>query len=242
MTENASRFRMFIPFAALVVAAAVAFLLVDGPVGSHFGEHPASGEVKNFFDAAEHFGTPFGQILILVILSGWVKKPERRWNPVVMRVFVTAVIAGLAADVGKLMISRYRPHHFDFDLHMADSFAGLLRFGAGGHGQQSFPSAHTASAFGFAAALAWAWPKQQRVFYSLAALVGLQRVVMGAHFPSDVLAGAALGYLVASLYINNAWVTRIWDRIDAWCLGEPPPTSPSEQTVSDSLPRESATG
>ncbi|MET9912456.1 phosphatase PAP2 family protein [Streptomyces sp. NPDC006476] len=65
----------------------------------------------------------------------------------------------------------------------------------------SFPSGHTAAAAAFTAAVAPSWPAAGAVCAVPAALVALERVQSGAHYPSDVAAGAAIG-------IASAWLTR----------------------------------
>jgi undecaprenyl-diphosphatase len=57
----------------------------------------------------------------------------------------------------------------------------------------SFPSAHTASATAFAVAASGSFPAVAPVLGSLAATVALSRVIAVRHFPTDVVAGAALG-------------------------------------------------
>ncbi|WP_329049092.1 diacylglycerol kinase family protein [Streptomyces violaceus] len=57
----------------------------------------------------------------------------------------------------------------------------------------SFPSGHAASAAAFATGVALESPVWGAVVAPVAASVALSRVYTGAHFPSDVLAGAALG-------------------------------------------------
>ena len=67
----------------------------------------------------------------------------------------------------------------------------------------SFPSGHTASSFAAATATAAFYPAVAPLVYALAAGVGVSRVHLGHHFPSDVIAGAAvgvgLGSVIASL-------------------------------------------
>ncbi|MDR7297816.1 undecaprenyl-diphosphatase [Pelomonas aquatica] len=63
----------------------------------------------------------------------------------------------------------------------------------------SFPSGHTLHAFAFAMLLASFHPALAPLLWGFAALVGLSRVVLGLHFPSDVLFGALLGTATASL-------------------------------------------
>lgn len=76
----------------------------------------------------------------------------------------------------------------------------------------SFPSGHTCAAF--AAASAWwrtlpeLWMKVTGV--ALAAAMGFSRLYVGVHFPSDVLAGMAVGLICGWL----AWL--LWNRIAAW--------------------------
>lgn len=62
--------------------------------------------------------------------------------------------------------------------------------------QFSFPSGHTMTAFAVWSALAATVPGCSPVLLPLAVLIGLSRVFLGLHYPSDVLAGALLGSLV----------------------------------------------
>lgn len=63
----------------------------------------------------------------------------------------------------------------------------------------SFPSGHTLHAFAFALMLSAFHPALAPLLWGFAALVGLARVVLGLHFPSDVLVGAVIGTATASL-------------------------------------------
>jgi undecaprenyl-diphosphatase len=63
----------------------------------------------------------------------------------------------------------------------------------------SFPSGHAATSFACAATLApFASRTGAIVLYVLAAAIAYSRVYVGVHYPLDVLAGAALGLLVAT--------------------------------------------
>ncbi|MCG0061941.1 phosphatase PAP2 family protein [Streptomyces tricolor] len=61
-----------------------------------------------------------------------------------------------------------------------------------------FPSGHTAAAVAFTAAVAPAWPLAGALCAVPTALVAVERVQSGAHYPSDVAAGAAIGLASAS--------------------------------------------
>lgn len=76
----------------------------------------------------------------------------------------------------------------------------------------SFPSGHTAAAFSLAASLGITCPKWYVIAPSAlwACGVGFARINQGVHYPTDVLAGAAIG--VGCAFINvyvNRWLNRM---------------------------------
>ena len=73
-------------------------------------------------------------------------------------------------------------------------------------GSWSFPSGHTGSSFASAWVLSRIWPRQAPIFFGLASVVGFSRIYLGAHYPGDVVSGAALGMLLSEAIrrINRA--------------------------------------
>ena len=61
----------------------------------------------------------------------------------------------------------------------------------------SFPSGHTLHAVAFATVAISAFPSLAALLVPFAVLVAASRVILGLHYPSDVLVGGLLGYLLA---------------------------------------------
>ena len=61
----------------------------------------------------------------------------------------------------------------------------------------SFPSGHTMNAVNFAVLFTWAYPPLAYIVIPFAFLVALSRVILGMHYPTDVVVGAALGIILS---------------------------------------------
>jgi membrane-associated phospholipid phosphatase len=113
----------------------------------------------------------------------------------------------LVAEALKIVTSRQRPE--------TSSGQGLFdRASALGSG---FPSEHAAFAWSAAAILAHEYPGpvMQWGAYGLASLVSLSRVAAEKHFPSDILIGAAAGYLIGRFVYNSHHDESMTDRTGA---------------------------
>ncbi len=140
--------------------------------------HPAAATLHAAVDVVKVFGR--GEVLVLVALL--LGALGRRRTAV--QILIAALIVAVAVTALKHGVDRIRPNG----------------------GPLSFPSGDTATAFAIAVPLAvlgrW-WLGVPALL--VAVLVGLGRVVQGWHYPSDALAGAALGILagVAALRFSR---------------------------------------
>lgn len=150
--------------------------------------------IEDLLNNAEPFGHAAGVTFIVVTVWVLDERSGRRSAPWLA---VSAVAGGMAANLVKLLVARTRPRHYaGLPASWQETFQGWLPWLSQGTGGQSFPSAHTATAVALAVMLSAAYPRGRWWFATLAILVGLHRVQSGAHYPSDVLVGAAVGWLV----------------------------------------------
>ncbi|MGY8771162.1 MAG: phosphatase PAP2 family protein [Pirellulales bacterium] len=200
----------------LLILVGVLCFSIDIGISSNFvGEDSAKyklpGELRTLISLSEIFAHGTGVILIsLAVLA----LDRRNWKLSLVPISA-ALSAGVFANVVKFIgISRIRPREFDMDLTVSDSFQNIIPlFNSGGWdraleylGQSnlhSFPSAHAATAAGLWVGLSALYPQGRWYFAVLALLSGLQRIVSGAHFPSDVCFGYAAGFLFATLLLRT---------------------------------------
>ncbi len=72
--------------------------------------------------------------------------------------------------------------------------------------QFSFPSGHTSAAFMMTVLLAGLFPSLYWALLPWAACVGVSRVMLGVHFPTDILAGACLGICCGLTALNHLYL------------------------------------
>lgn len=135
-----------------------------------------------------------------------------------------------AAHLVTLVVARPRPFVSDPSVHLFARHAA----------DSGFPSDHATAAFAIAAALALRAPRFATPLLLAAALLGAGRVGLGVHYPTDVLAGAALGG-AAALVLSRRPVCEALDAVAdraALALGRVPGLRivfpvPSTRSISD---------
>ena len=112
---------------------------------------------------------------------------------------LAVAVAGILDQVVKNLTCRARP-----SAEVAGAFLVDFPCFPAPYDLAAFPSGHATMAFALATLLSLWYPRWRGGFLAVAALVGWSRVVLGSHFPSDVLAGAVLGCAVV-LGLSRVW-------------------------------------
>ena len=106
---------------------------------------------------------------------------------------LAAIGGGLVAEIGKITFRRLRPDQADGVLYAMRSFSERPLSSSG----LAMPSSHAAVAFAAVFMLCRIYPRGSVIFISLGTGCAISRVLVGAHYFSDVLVAAMCGYAVA---------------------------------------------
>jgi len=191
--------------AGLLLAGLVA-LNIDLPTAQFLRTWSFRWKIYDLIGNAEPFGHTFGVFILLVAM--WQLDPRGRRK--VPRVLAAALLAGGVCALLKHLVVRVRPR--DMGLNLTSVWETWVEPATRTTSTsiQSFPSGHTGTAVALAVVLGQLYPRARGFFWMLAVLVALGRIMSCAHFPSDVLGGAAVGWLIGQLVIAlpSSWFWR----------------------------------
>jgi undecaprenyl-diphosphatase len=137
-------------------------------------------------------------VIVMLVLDASELRPRHRARRAVrsftaLYVFAAVASSGIVANVCKYVIGRARPRYFDqtgtvsFDLFSGDA------------SWASFPSGHATTAMALGVSLALLFPRFRWIFLCAGFWIAASRLFLLQHYPSDMLAGCALGGTVAWL-------------------------------------------
>ena len=116
-------------------------------------------------------------------------------------VFLAIGVPGLLVAIVKRLIGRARPLvGADADPFLYLPFGWNVEYA-------SLPSGHATTAFAAAVAIGALWPRLRPLMWTYAVMIAVSRVVLTAHHPSDVLAGAVFG-VVGALVVRDWFAAR----------------------------------
>lgn len=136
-------------------------------------------------------------LLVLPLLSDVSRSILIAFGVRIQYLFFAVLFAVLCSEVLKYIIGRSRPFvGGDANAFYYQHFAGNPAF-------ESLPSGHATTAFALAFAVSAVWRRMTLFMFVYAVLICVSRIVLLAHHPSDVVAGALTG-------IVGAMIVQYW--------------------------------
>ncbi len=155
-------------------------------------------------DAFFVFITHLSNFVAPLVLLGawWVLKGGRRGRFLVAALVLNVALTDqLSSHAIKPLVGRARPCQTFSDIRTPDG-CGPAR---------SFPSSHASNIAGAMTLVALTYPAWTILAVLAALAVGLSRVYLGLHYPSDILGGFLLGFLCAlAVWRLKRWAEERW--------------------------------
>jgi lipid A 4'-phosphatase len=209
--RNSEMARIALAVVATAILVVVSMMSFDRPVDLYL--HSEGPDLHALFETTGRLGEAWGWLLLFGLgfagLHWGGELPRLRAAAARLRalsvipafLFAAVAVSGLVADVLKIGFGRMRPK-----LLFRGDFYGFTWL-AWRPDHWSFPSGHTATIVALMTALWWLWPRHLLFYILVAAIVAASRIVVGAHYPSDVIAGA----LIAVLSVRGVvWLFAGW--------------------------------
>ncbi len=206
---NKSNFLYYI-FAAIVILALL--LLIDAPVTIFVENLPdyiiapfkiiTRAGNSDWILIPTLLGSIIGLIASKLNLAQQSQNIAKKLFFVSIFIFSSVAIPGIIANLIKRSLGRARPFYYEE--------YGVLHFEPFRDWTfQSFPSGDTTTIFALFVALTFLVPKYKYLFLLGAIMVGLSRIMVGVHFPTDVFGGFLLGifgaYAVRNYFVKKGW-------------------------------------
>ena len=202
--------RLVLTTAATAILIVISIGVVDRPLALFL--HSRDPDLRSLFEFTGRLGLTYGYLSVFglaFIALRWggllprlqrFAAPMRALSAIPAFLFLSIAASGVIVDVLKVVFGRARPK-----LLFASDVYGFTWLGW--HPDHwSFPSGHSATIVALMTALWYLWPRHLLFYILTATIVAGSRVVVGAHYLGDTLAGALIAVL------TTRYVTQIFAR------------------------------
>ncbi len=221
-----TRVAWWIKAGIVAAATAAAILWIDQPVAAWAlkampipdlnNASAKHGDLGRELMLLEQWGQWVCSVLVIAAVALIDKKGRRR----ALAIGIGCLLTVLATYLLKDLCGRTRPWVLGDGLW---TWGGPAEGFTGGSKWASFPSAHTTGAFALSCGLAWFYPRARGLFMTLAVITAVQRVLHGAHFVSDTLAGMGLAVITMRWTLRGKLAGRAIasapPRVREWWMG-----------------------
>lgn len=202
---SAKRFRFSATRAAIAIAAAgigfAVLLPLDAGILARCNrtiQPESGGTAAQVLDGFRNYSQLLSVVTICIVIAAF----DRRRRRIIIAILVAQALANVVYNGVKYTVARHRPASamvnlapFE-DLRIYETWIGWQPINKD-RAEQSFPSGHTAAAFALTGVLAFYYSRIAWMLWILAAGCGMSRVIELQHWPTDCVAGALIGYLMA---------------------------------------------
>lgn len=189
-------FRVCIAASLILILMIFCYGYVDIPVMQYFAANKALDSLADYISM---IGRYYDYIVGLILAVWfWIHHRSAMRRRQALFFGICWGVSNAAGSALKFLCGRYRPK-----MLTEHNLYGFHGHGTS-HGMASFPSGHTLDAVAIAAALWILWPRSRPWCTAWAVSMGMSRIIVRAHYVSDVLGGALLAFLC--VYFISKWM------------------------------------
>ena len=190
-----------ITVALLLVIITICYLYIDLPLSEYFYALKET-QFVTFASILTIFGEGVYYIVPSLMLFIFFRKRNPYYAQISLFILTTTSISGILVNLIKPIFGRFRPEMF-----FTENLYGFNWFEIA-FTMNSFPSGHSATALGAWLAFALIFPKYRIPLLLIGIMIASTRIIVTAHYLSDVIAGSALGIAVTIIYYHRVYVKK----------------------------------
>ena len=168
----------------------ISYFFFDRDIALFFNE-VVTKDMTIFLNILTTLGRADLYIVLSLIIFLIYRKKDMFYKKLSLSILWSVIASGVVVNILKVFFARHRPLAL-----FNDNLYGLTWFDRG-YIVTSFPSGHTTTVFSVFILLILIFPRYKVWFLVVAMIIASTRVVLAAHYLSDVVAGGLLGSFVA---------------------------------------------
>ncbi len=184
-------------FMLFATAAIAGSFMLDDPVSQWVqAANHGRWSHKPVAEMLSHYGD-WPELMLLGgigFLIAWCLR-NVHWQRLILAAMIASTLAGMTVNISRLTTGRTRPRALAEQGWYGPKQGEKWLIGEADF--NSFPSGHTATAFGFAGVFLFAALEWGLLAIALASAVAISRILLGAHHPSDIITAATVALGIA---------------------------------------------